>query len=215
MTYKLIKRQNLICVHSTQPREKIKLISPESDIITQMKFTKLAIPDLVLIEPRVIEDSRGFFYESYRAIDFEKNGICENFVQDNFSRSQKGVLRGLHYQIEPKAQAKLIRVTRGEVFDVAVDIRPNSKTFGKHVSLVLSEENKKALFVPKGFAHGFLVLKDGTEFQYKVSDYYSPEHEFGIKWDDPSLGIPWPNLGMRYTLSEKDRKNPPLSKIPA
>ena len=171
-----------------------------------MKFTRLSIPDVILIEPAVFEDARGFFFETYRQDLFAKNGIHENFVQDNHSRSAKGVLRGLHYQIEPKAQAKFLRVVRGEAFDVAVDIRKNSKTFGKYVSVVLSEENRKMLYIPAGFAHGFCVLKDQTEFLYMVSDFYSPEHERGIVWNDPTLNIDWPK--MNYTLSEKDKKCP-------
>ena len=175
-----------------------------------MKFTKLAIPDVILIEPKVFGDARGFFYEFYHQAEFKKAGIDVQFVQDNHSRSSRGVLRGLHYQIKPKAQAKLIRVTRGEVFDVAVDIRRNSKTFGKHVGTILSEQNKRMLYIPAGFAHGFLVLRDQTEFQYKVTDFYSPKHERGIMWNDPNLQIPWPNLGIDYIISPKDEKNPTL-----
>ncbi len=170
-----------------------------------MKFTKLKIPDVVLIEPKILKDSRGFFYEFYHQVEFEKNGIRTKFVQDNYSVSSRGVLRGLHFQVEPKAQAKLIRVTRGEVFDVVVDLRKNSKTFGCSLNMILSEENRKMLYVPIGFAHGYLVLKGRTEFQYKVSDFYSPEHERGIIWNDPDLRIPWANLGMDYLISKKDR----------
>lgn len=178
-----------------------------------MKFTRLTIPDVISIEPKVIQDARGFFFEFYHQELFRRNGIHATFVQDNYSRSSRGVLRGLHFQIEPKAQDKLVRVTRGEVFDVAVDIRKDSKTFGKFVSTVLSEENKKTLFIPKGFAHGFLVLKDGTEFLYKVGDFYSLEHERGIRWDDPEIGIPWPKLNRSYILSEKDKTYPSLGKF--
>ncbi len=173
-----------------------------------MKFEPLAVPDVILIEPRVFEDSRGFFTETYRKDVFSKNGIPEEFVQDNHSKSSKGVLRGLHYQIPPKSQAKLMRVTKGKVFDVAVDIRHGSKTFGKFVTCILSGENKKMLYVPAGFAHGFCVMEDDTEFVYKVSDFYSVEHERGILWNDPSIAIPWP--AMDYIFSEKDKKHPLL-----
>ena len=178
-----------------------------------MKFTRLEIPDVILIEPKVFEDPRGSFYEFYHQLEFEKNGILPVFVQDNQSASQRGVLRGLHYQIEPKAQAKLVRVTSGEVLDVVVDIRKKSKTYGKALSINLSAENKKILYLPIGFAHGYLVLKDGTDFQYKVSSFYSPIHERGILWNDPDLKIGWPDLGMEYLISEKDKKLPQLKEI--
>ncbi len=173
-----------------------------------MKFTRLEIPDVILIEPDVLEDSRGFFFEAYHEREFREQGIDVRFVQDNHSRSSRGVLRGLHWQEAPHEQAKLIRVIRGEVFDVAVDIRKKSKTFGRYVTAVLSEENKKMLYVPKGFAHGFCVLKDGSEFLYKVTDFYAPECERGIIWNDPALGIPWPDIGMPFILSERDKKHP-------
>ena len=175
-----------------------------------MKFTPLSIPDVILIEPRVFGDSRGFFYESYHETLFAEHGIKDRFVQDNYSRSALGVLRGLHYQAEPRAQAKLIRVIRGKVFDVAVDIRKNSGTFGKHVACILSAEDKQMLYVPRGFAHGFCVLEEGTEFLYKVSDFYSPVHERGILWNDPALGIEWPRPGTAFILSDKDKKYPTL-----
>ena len=178
-----------------------------------MKFTKTAIPDVVLIEPRVFEDGRGFFYESYHKKIFAANGIAEEFVQDNFSRSSKGVLRGLHCQEEPRSQSKLVRVTRGEVFDVAVDLRRASKTFGRHVTAILSGENKRMIYIPKGFAHGFLVLRDDTEFCYKVSDFYSPEHERGILWNDSTLAIAWPKIDGEYLLSDKDRGYPGFKEI--
>lgn len=175
-----------------------------------MNFLKTNIADLIVIEPKVFPDPRGFFFESYKKELFAQYGIKDEFVQDNFSSSAKGVLRGLHFQAEPKAQAKLIRVTRGSVFDAVVDLRKNSPTFGKHFTITLTAENKKTLYVPKGFAHGFLVLEDGTEFFYKVSDYYSPEHERGIIWNDPDVAIAWPRLDCEYILSEKDKKYPRL-----
>ncbi len=181
--------------------------------MSKIKFTRLEIPDVILIEPQVHEDARGFFYESYREDIFRSNGVDVRFVQDNHSKSNKGVLRGLHYQIPPKAQAKLVRVTRGEVFDVAVDVRQKSKTFGQYVGAVLSEENKKMLYVPEGFAHGFLVMRDNTEFLYKCSDFYSFEHERGILWNDTQINIAWPKLDIECSLSEKDRKLPSLEDI--
>ena len=175
-----------------------------------MKFTPTEIPEVLLIEPKVFRDARGFFLEDYRKDAFAAQGLRADFVQDNHSLSLKGALRGLHYQVAPKAQAKLVRVVRGEVFDVVVDIRPGSKTFGRHVSEVLTAENKKMLFVPAGFAHGYLTLSDEAEFLYKVSAYYSPEHERGLRWDDPALGIRWPKLEAPYLFSEKDKKFPGL-----
>ena len=174
-----------------------------------MKFTPLSIPDVLLIQPVVHPDSRGFFYESYREDFFAKNGIHTRFVQDNCSRSAKGALRGLHYQIAPMVQAKLVRVTAGRIFDVAVDLRKSSKTFGKYAAAVLDAEKKEMLYVPEGFAHGFCALEEGSEFHYKVSNFYSPENERGIIWNDPEIGIEWPK--MDYILSGKD-KNYPLLK---
>lgn len=178
-----------------------------------MKFTRLEIPDIILIEPKVFEDSRGMFFEFYHQLEFQKNGILPMFVQDNHSLSNRGILRGLHYQIDSKAQAKLVRVTRGEVYDVVVDIRKKSKTFGQSLGVHLSSENKKMLYIPIGFAHGYLVLKDETEFQYKVSSFYSPIHERGVVWNDPDLKIEWPDLGMDFVISDKDRKLPKLKEI--
>ena len=175
-----------------------------------MNFIKTAIEGVIVIEPKVFTDPRGFFYESYRKKLFAQNGIKDDFVQDNVSSSAKGVLRGLHYQIAPRVQAKLMRVLRGSVYDVAVDIRPRSRTFGKSFSITLSAENRKMLYISKGFAHGFCVLENGTEFMYKVSDYYSPEHERGVLWSDPGLAIPWPKLDRTFILSEKDKKYPVL-----
>lgn len=177
-----------------------------------MKFIPTEIPGVVIIEPKVFGDERGFFFESYRKDIFKENGIDVDFMQDNHSLSQKGVLRGLHYQIAPKAQAKLVRVVRGEAFDVAVDIRKDSKTFGRHVSVVLSAENKKMMCIPAGFAHGFCALKDQTEFLYKTSDIYSPSHERGIIWNDPDLAIHWPALDAPIIVSEKDKKYPSFKK---
>jgi dTDP-4-dehydrorhamnose 3,5-epimerase len=178
-----------------------------------MNFIKTPIDGVIVIEPKVFGDPRGFFYESYHKRLFVQNGIQDDFVQDNVSSSAKGVLRGLHYQIAPHAQAKLMRVFRGSVYDVVVDIRPRSKTFGKFFPIVLSAENRKMLYVPQGFAHGFCTLEEGTEFLYKVSDYYSPEHERGVLWSDPGLAIPWPTIDRPFILSEKDKKFPNLKDL--
>lgn len=175
-----------------------------------MRFIPTKIPDVISIQPDVFPDGRGFFFESYREDLFKKNGIHTNFVQDNHSASAKGVLRGLHYQMAPKQQAKLVRVVRGEAFDVVVDIRKGSKTFGQWVADVLNAKKKNMLFVPAGFAHGFLALEEGTEFIYKVSDFYSPTHERGILWNDPGIGIVWPKIDAPLILSEKDKKYPTL-----
>ena len=169
-----------------------------------MKATPLAIPDVMLLEPRVFGDDRGFFFESYNQQAFrEATGVDPAFVQDNHSRSVKGVLRGLHYQLPPKAQGKLVRVVSGEVFDVAVDIRKGSPTFGKWVGEVLSAENKRQMWVPPGFAHGFLTLSETAEFLYKTTDYYSPEHERCLIWNDPEFCIDWPSK-ITPLLSAKD-----------
>lgn len=168
-----------------------------------MKVTPTSIADVLVIEPKVFGDARGFFYESFNQKAFnEATGLNLNFVQDNHSRSTKGVLRGLHYQIE-QPQGKLVRVVRGAVFDVAVDIRKGSATFGQWVGMELSEENHKQLWIPAGFAHGFLVTSDSAEFFYKTTDYYAPEHERCIAWNDPVLGIQWP-LTASPSLSAKD-----------
>lgn len=178
-----------------------------------MKFIPTEIPGVIVIEPEVFEDGRGFFFESYRRDVFLREGIRKEFIQDNHSRSMKGALRGLHYQAAPREQAKLIRVIHGEVFDVAVDIRKGSKTFGQHVTTILSAENHKMLYVPEGFAHGFLSLQEDTELLYKVTELYSHEHERGIRWDDPALGIPWPKLDAAAILSEKDQNYPSFKEI--
>jgi dTDP-4-dehydrorhamnose 3,5-epimerase len=170
-----------------------------------MKATPLAIPDVVLLEPRVFGDDRGFFFESFNQRQFnEAIGQTVAFVQDNHSRSAKNVLRGLHYQIQ-QPQGKLVRVVMGEVFDVAVDIRKSSPTFGQWVGEILSAENKKQLWVPEGFAHGFVVLSDHAEFLYKTTDYWAPEFERSIAWNDPAIGIQWPIQG-EPALSAKDRQ---------
>lgn len=169
-----------------------------------MQVTATAIPEVLIIEPKVFGDGRGFFYESYnQAIFSNLTGFEQAFVQDNHSKSAKGVLRGLHYQIK-QAQGKLVRVVAGEVFDVAVDLRQKSSTFGHWVGVILSAENKRQLWVPPGFGHGFLVLQDNTEFLYKTTDYYAPEHERCIRWDDPDLAIQWPLQGSP-NLSAKDK----------
>ena len=170
-----------------------------------MKTTPLDIPDVVRFEPKVFGDDRGFFFESFNHRQFEDAiGRSVQFVQDNHSRSVKGVLRGLHYQLH-RAQGTLVRVVHGEVFDVAVDIRRSSPTFGKWVGSHLSAENKHQLWVPEGFAHGFVVLSDSAEFLYKTTDYYAPEHERCISWNDPAIGIDWPLKG-EPALSGKDRQ---------
>jgi dTDP-4-dehydrorhamnose 3,5-epimerase len=176
-----------------------------------MKVTPTAIPDVLVIEPRVFGDARGFFFESFNQQAFnEATGLDLDFVQDNHSRSAKGVLRGLHYQLQ-QAQGKLVRVVRGAVFDVAVDIRKGSPTFGQWAGIELSEDNHKQFWVPAGFAHGFLVLSDSADFLYKTTDYYAPAHERCIAWDDPSIGIRWPDIGMAPLLSAKDQQGVTLA----
>ena len=175
------------------------------------QFSRLAIPDVVLIEPTVFPDERGFFIESYKYSEFAAFGIKEHFVQDNHSRSVKGVLRGLHYQRQPKAQGKLVRVVVGEIFDVGVDIRKGSPTYGKWVGEVLSAENKRMLYIPPGFAHGFCVLSEVAEVLYKTTTEYSPEHDAGIIWNDPEIGIEWPIE--HPILSEKDAGLPFLKEL--
>ena len=175
-----------------------------------MNFISTSIPDALIIEPRVFADERGFFYESFNANVFNQGiGQNVNFVQDNHSRSKKNVLRGLHYQIK-QAQGKLVRVIAGEVFDVAVDIRRNSPSFGKWVGEYLSAENKKQFWVPAGFAHGFVVLSEDAEFLYKTTDYYAPEFERCIAWDDPTINITWPIDG-KPELSDKDKQGASLA----
>jgi dTDP-4-dehydrorhamnose 3,5-epimerase len=169
-----------------------------------MKATPTVIPDVLLIEPKVFGDARGFFFESYNERAFAlATGLNVRFVQDNHSKSGQGVLRGLHYQIQ-SPQGKLVRVVSGEVFDVAVDLRRASPTFGKWVGKILSGENKAQLWVPAGFAHGFVVLSESAEFLYKTTDYYAPEHEQCISWDDPDIGVQWPAMAGAPKLSTKD-----------
>ncbi len=173
--------------------------------MTLMQATRLAIPDLILFTPKIFGDERGFFYESYNQQKFTAlTGLNLDFVQDNHSKSQKGVLRGLHYQLPPKAQGKLVRVIAGEVFDVAVDIRKSSPTFGKWVGEKLSAANQQQLWIPPGFAHGFVTLSETAEFLYKTTDYYSPEHERCIIWNDAAIGIDW-HFSAAPTLSGKDQ----------
>ena len=176
-----------------------------------MNFTRTAIPDVVIIEPKVHGDARGYFVETFRADKLEKFlGYKINFCQDNESKSSRGVLRGLHYQLAPAAQTKLVRVIQGSVLDVAVDIRKGSPTFGQHVSVNLSSGNKKQLLVPRGFAHGFVVLEDDTVFAYKVDNYYSPENDRGILFSDVNLGIDWKIPHSELNLSAKDKVQPKL-----
>lgn len=171
-----------------------------------MKFIRTEIPDVVIIEPKVHGDARGYFVETFRADKLEEFlGYKINFCQDNESKSSRGVLRGLHYQLHPAAQTKLVRVISGRVLDVAVDIRKGSPTFGKHVSVELTSENKRQLLVPRGFAHGFVVLEDNTVFAYKVDNYYSPENDRGIAFDDEALAIDWKIPHDELNLSAKDK----------
>lgn len=168
-----------------------------------MRVTPTEIPEVLLIEPKVFGDARGFFFESWNERNFAQAGITARFVQDNHSRSQRGVLRGLHYQID-QPQGKLVRVTAGEIFDVAVDLRRRSPTFGRSVSLVLSAERKSVLWIPPGFAHGFCVLSEAAEVLYKATDYWAPQFERSIAWNDPDLAIAWPLEGAAPILSAKD-----------
>ena len=177
-------------------------------------FSPCPIQGLFEIQPKVFGDSRGYFLESYSQRDFEQAGIQARFVQDNQSRSVKGVLRGLHFQ-KSHPQGKLVSVTEGEVFDVAVDLRPSSPSLGKWYGVVLSSEKKNQLYIPGGFAHGFLVLSETAVFSYKCTDFYYPQDEGGIIWNDPDIGVIWPYLGMEYVLSGKDLKLPPLRVLEA
>jgi len=174
-----------------------------------MRVTPTALPDVLLIEPKVFGDARGFFYESWNRRALADAGLDVEFVQDNHSRSRRGVLRGLHYQIV-HPQGKLVRATQGEVFDVAVDLRRGSATFGAHVAVVLSAENKRMVWIPPGFAHGFLVVSEVAEFLYKTTDYWRPEHERTLLWNDPALAIDWP-LSIPPILAPRDAAAAPLA----
>ena len=175
-----------------------------------MKMIETKLPSVFILEPKVFKDNRGFFIETYNNKVLENFGINYEFIQDNHSLSvEAGTIRGLHYQLEDKAQTKLVRVTRGAIYDVAVDIRKESSTYGKWVGAILSEDNKRQLIIPKGFAHGFCTLVTNTEVQYKVDELYSPEHDRGILWNDPEIGIEWPTSSP--ILSDKDTKHPVLS----
>lgn len=173
----------------------------------KFNFIETSVPGIMVIEPTVFGDDRGYFMETYQKEAFAAAGICGDFVQDNQSKSHKGVLRGLHYQTE-NTQGKLVRVISGRVFDVGVDLRPNSPYFGKWAGAELSAENKRMLYVPEGFGHGFLVLSDTAEFTYKCTDFYNPTAEGGIRWDDPTINIEWPDVGVAPALSAKDAQLP-------
>ncbi len=175
-------------------------------------FNKTSIEGVIIIEPQVFGDNRGYFMETYKEPDFKNAGLDYKFVQDNQSKSKKGVLRGLHFQIN-HPQAKLVRVIKGEVFDVAVDLRKESPTYGKWEGVILSENNKKMLMIPRGFAHGFLVLSDEAEFIYKCDDVYHPNDEGGIMYNDPDIGIAWPTIDCEIILSNKDKVHPRLKEI--
>ncbi len=178
-----------------------------------MNIVRTDIPEVLIVEPKVFGDARGFFFESFNQKRFEElTGLAPHFVQDNHSRSAQGVLRGLHYQLE-QAQGKLVRVTAGEVFDVCVDLRRSSPTFGQSVCVTLSADNHRQLWIPPGFAHGFLVTSDSADFQYKTTDYYAPQHERALQWNDPALQIDWPlaSIGGVPTLSAKDQAGVPLA----
>ena len=176
------------------------------------EFERQKIEDVILVKPKVFGDSRGFFMESYKKSDFFANGIDVEFNQDNHSKSTKGVLRGLHYQANPYGQAKLVRCSKGKIYDVAVDIRPDSKTFGQYVKVELSDENKHMLYIPVGFAHGFVALTDEVELLYKASGEYAPQADRGIIWNDKDINIDW-EIDFEPLLSEKDKKQPSLSEI--
>jgi len=178
-----------------------------------MKFVPTPIPDVIVIEPQLWKDERGFFIETYNEKPFQEHGITARFVQDNLSCSHKGVLRGLHAQAGENAQGKLVRVLRGKVFDVAVDIRKSSPTYGQSFSIILDDEEAKSLWIPPGFLHGFLALEDNTLFAYKVTGFYDKAGEVGVRWDDPDLGIKWPLEHEALIVSEKDRQLPLLSEI--
>ena len=179
-----------------------------------VEITALSLREIKLITPKILRDARGLFCETFSARALAEAGITATFVQDNHSlSSQQGVVRGLHFQVPPRAQGKLVRVTRGSIFDVAVDIRAGSPTYGRHVSAVLSAANWQQIWVPEGFAHGFCTLEPETEVLYKVTDYYAPECDRGLKWDDPALAIAWPAVAREALLSAKDMRHPPLADL--
>lgn len=178
-----------------------------------MKFIKTKIDGVVIVEPNVFQDERGYFFESYNQEEFEKNGIDNKFVQDNQSKSGYGVVRGLHCQVGEFAQAKLVRVLQGRVLDVAVDIRPNSPTFGQYVAVELSDDNKRQLFIPRGFLHGFSVLSDVAVFAYKCDNLYAPNAELGIRFDDPDIGVDWQVPADKIIVSDKDKNNKRLKDV--
>jgi len=178
-----------------------------------MNITKTKLPGVLILEPKVFGDQRGFFQETFNAQRYQEAGIQETFVQDNHSRSRRGVLRGLHYQMQ-QTQGKLVSVVRGEVYDVAVDVRKGSETFGQWFGAILNDENHRQLYVPPGFAHGFCVLSDEVDFVYKCTDYYHPQSEKSILWNDPELGVEWPLAIDEITLSAKDAAALPLSQMP-
>jgi dTDP-4-dehydrorhamnose 3,5-epimerase len=181
-------------------------------VSANLQVTSTAIPGVLILEPRRFGDDRGFFLESFNQRAFnEATGLDVQFVQDNHSRSAKGVLRGLHYQLPPHAQGKLVRVVRGSVFDVAVDMRRDSPTYGQWAGVELSEDNHRQLWIPPGLAHGFLVTSESADFLYKTTDYYAPEAERGLRWDDPAVGIAWPLNGLQPTMAERDRQAPLLN----
>ena len=196
--------KSLICFVVSE--KNITFVAKINKVYKSMKYTETEIEGVWLIEPRVFEDARGYFFEAWKQAEFDAHvGGHVEFVQDNESMSARGVLRGLHYQKGSFSQAKLVRVIKGRVLDVAVDLRKGSKTFGKYVMVELSGENKRQFFIPRGFAHGFLVLSDEAIFTYKVDNVYAPEHEASIHWDDPTIGIKWPIDGVEVLTSEKDR----------
>jgi dTDP-4-dehydrorhamnose 3,5-epimerase len=178
-----------------------------------MEFVQTKLPGVVLIRPKIYSDPRGFFFEGYHRENFVQNGIRENFVQDNYSRSVKSTLRGMHLQRPPRAQAKLVRALKGKIFDVAADVNPKSPTFGQWVGEILSDDNVCTMYVPSHYAHGFLVLSDGADVMYKCSDFYAPDLEESIRWDDPALAISWPiPPGAQPVLSPKDAAAPVLKR---
>ena len=178
-----------------------------------MNIVETEIPGVLIVEPKVFADARGYFCETYSEARYREAGIAAAFVQDNESCSARGVIRGLHWQAPPHTQAKLVRVIRGAVWDVAVDIRRGSPTFGRYVAVTLTGENRRQLYIPRGFAHGFIVLEDDTLFSYKCDSLYCPSADRGLRFDDPALGIVWPEVGVPLTLSDKDRRHPLLKDI--